>query len=552
MDTLAKLQILAEAAKYDVACTSSGVTRGPERGRLGMASPAGCCHSFTPDGRCITLLKVLMSNACSYDCAYCVNRRSASCPRATFSPRELAELTVDFYRRNYIEGLFLSSGVLGTPDATSERMVACLRILRDELGFRGYVHAKVIPGTSPELLYELGLLADRLSVNLELPSAASLASLCPEKGRRDVLSPMAQIARTRSEEEARLLAAGGGRGRTLRQGMAATTAQGVGTPSGTVAATPRIPASSPESPGSASDASGRAAKPQAGHGTHGANVTPELSARAGDARAMAPASPATGDGASPCPGAVAPFPVREKTCGASGPLPLRTNGAEMTMRTRSRVASGRRAFAPAGQSTQLIVGASPEDDNHILQLSAALYRRFDLKRVFFSAYIPMLDDRRLPEVGTPVPLRREHRLYQADWLMRYYGFAPDELATPEEPWLDLDLDPKLAWALRNVSLFPVEVMEAPLSVLLRVPGVGPVGARRIVAARRTRTLGFDDLRAMHVTLKRARPFLTCAGQRDPEAPLDEGLIRQQVAADARRSSYNRTRRALEGTQLTLF
>ncbi len=458
MDTLGKLDILAEAARYDAACTSSGAQRDAKPGKLGMASPAGCCHSFTPDGRCVTLLKVLMSNACSYDCAYCVNRRQAACPRATFEPRELAELTVDFYKRNFIEGLFLSSGVLGTPDATTERMVECLRILRDDLRFNGYVHSKVIPGTSPALVDALGRLSDRLSVNLELPSASSLSRLCPEKDRSAVLQPMAQIHSMRTQEEHALL--------------------------------------------------------QSGKGRNG-NRTRRL-----------------------------PSPEREG-------LSLGAWGARLTMRPHSPIGPRTRSFAPAGQSTQLIIGATPEDDNHILQLSNALYQRFDLKRIFFSAYMPMVEDHNLPARETPVPLRREHRLYQADWLMRYYDFSPDELATPNEPWLDLDIDPKLAWALRHIDRFPVEVMSASLQELLRVPGVGPVGARRILAARRQGPLSFDDLGKLHVTLKRARHFITCNGTRDASCPLDAELIRRRVVSDAKQSRYNATRRAVEG-QLTLF
>ena len=454
MDTLAKLDILAEAARYDLACTSSGADRPARAGRLGNASPAGCCHSFTPDGRCVTLLKVLMSNACSYDCAYCVNRRQATCARATFAPRELAELTVDFYKRNYIEGLFLSSGVLGSPDATTERMIECLRILREELQFNGYVHAKVIPGTSPELVDALGRLADRLSVNLELPSASSLSRLCPQKERSHVMKPMAQIRSTRDTEERALTASSRPRRKRL------------------------------------------------------------------------------------------PDHAREG-------LALCSNGGKLTLRPHSSVATRRRSFAPAGQSTQLIIGATPEDDNHILQLSQALYQRFDLKRVFFSAYMPMIEDAGLPARETPVPLRREHRLYQADWLMRYYAFSPDELATPSEPWLDLDIDPKLAWALRHIDRFPIEVMDASLQDLLRVPGVGPVGARRILAARRSGPLTFDDLARLKVTLKRARHFLTCNGRRDASCPLDVELIRERVIADTRQSAYNTTRRVAEG-QLTLF
>lgn len=339
MDALEKLEILAEAARFDAACTSSGSERGPRAGSLGATKAAGCCHTFTPDGRCVTLLKVLMSNACSYDCAYCVNRSSASCRRATFAPRELAELTVDFYKRNYIEGLFLSSGVLGTPDATSERMVSCLRILREELRFNGYVHSKVIPGTSPELVDELGRLSDRLSVNLELPSERSLGTLCPNKTKSQVMSPMEQIFKTRAQEEEHLLAHGGRRlgGPTRRALGAGPAATGIQT-------------SATASPAGPSD----------------------TLARTEAALSM-----------------------------GAGTSPLLTNGACLTTMPRSRVASRRRRFAPAGQSTQIIVGASPEDDNHILKLSSALYRRFGLKRVFFSAYVPMMEDAHLPDLQTP-------------------------------------------------------------------------------------------------------------------------------------------------------
>ena len=461
MDKLTKLGILAEAARFDAACTSSGVTRGPREGMVGDACASGLCHSFSADGRCITLLKVLMSNACSFDCAYCVNRRGASCPRATFEPRELAELTMDFYKRNYIEGLFLSSAVLGNPDNTTERMIACLEALRGEFRFNGYVHAKVIPGTSPELVDRLGRLADRLSVNLELPSRASLTALCPDKDASSVMAPMAQIATTRREEEQRLLDSPAGKRSLARR-------------------------------------SGRSSS----HVSEGMQVT--------------------------------------------------SVGARYTLgRPASAVPNALRKFVPAGQSTQLIIGATPEDDNHILQLSKSLYDHYGLKRIFFSAYMPMIEDSRLPDRETPVPLRREHRLYQADWLMRYYAFTPDELATPSRPWLDLDVDPKLAWALAHMERFPIEVMDASLEMLLRVPGIGPVGARRILAARRTRRLCVDDLQGLGIAFKRARYFVTCGGKRDPAAPLDADLIRRKVVSDAAGSKYNSARRQAEG-QLSLF
>ena len=479
MDTLDKLSILADAAKYDAACTSSGVNRNAQKGSLGMASAAGCCHSFAPDGRCITLLKVLLSNACVYDCAYCVNRCSASCRRATFTPQELADLTVDFYKRNFIEGLFLSSGVLGTPDHTTELMIECLRILRSKLRFRGYIHAKIIPGTSPELIDAIGRLADRLSVNLELPSSQSLKLLCPNKNTQSVMEPMKFIYQKRCAEENFLLGFSQKRKKlTSSQENQRITAQN-------------------SSPG----------------------------------RSLA---------------------YTAKNRAASEGLRLSGNGAAYTLRPHASVSASKRSFSPAGQSTQLIIGATPESDNQILRLSQALYAHYDMKRIFFSAYIPMIEDAHLPETDTPVPLRREHRLYQADWLMRYYAFTPDELVSPEAPWLDLEVDPKLAWALANIHKFPIEIMDAPLELLLRIPGIGPVGARRIIAARRNRCLTFDDLKQMNVTLKRARHFICCRGKRDPHSPLDAELIRKLVVDDAKKSSYNKTRKAIECTQPRLF
>ena len=483
MDTYDKLSILADAAKYDAACTSSGSARPALSGALGTTTPAGCCHSFSADGRCITLLKVLLSNACSYDCAYCVNRRSASCLRASFEPRELATLTIEFYKRNYVEGLFLSSAVIGDADNTSEHMIACLRILRGELRFRGYIHTKVIPGTSAELIDVLGHLSDRLSVNLELPSARSLSTLCPEKDKPQIIVPMQQIYRERNAEERLLLST-----KTKKQ-----------------------------------LSSGHKEKPD----------LLSLATETSSSRPLKPQAKST-----------RAFEREGSELGGWG--------ARYTLRPHKRLSPTRRSFAPAGQSTQLIIGASPEDDNHILRLSSALYAKFDLKRVFFSAYIPTMQDDRLPEMGTPVPLRREHRLYQADWLMRYYAFTADDLVNPKEPWLDLDVDPKLAWALRNISLFPIEVMEAPLKTLLRVPGIGPVGARRILAARKDHTLGFEDLHRLHITLKRAEPFIVCGGRRPNGAKLDAANIRQKMIRDAKSSTYNRRRASLEQEQLSLF
>ena len=417
MDLMDKLTILADAAKYDAACTSSGVDRASRPGGLGSAMAAGCCHSFSADGRCISLLKVLLTNKCMYDCAYCVNRRSNDLPRAAFTPRELAELTVAFYRRNYIEGLFLSSAVWGGPDRTTEAMIQVLRLLREEYGFWGYIHAKAIPGADPGLTRRLGELADRLSVNIELPSEASLSRLCPDKAKQAILAPMAQIR----------------------------------------------------------------------------------------------------DG------------IRE---------------------SRGELAKYRHAprFAPAGQSTQMIIGATPESDRHILTLTQALYDRYRLKRVFFSAYMPVSDSALLPaRQGFQPPLLREHRLYQADWLLRFYHFRAEELLDEASPDLDPRLDPKCTWALRHLDFFPVEVNRADYEERLRVPGVGVRSARRILTARRAGPLTFSGLKTLGVVLKRAQYFLTCSGRMLEGLRVNpDGVLRHLVALE---------RPALAGAgheQLSLF
>jgi putative DNA modification/repair radical SAM protein len=383
MNLLDKLTILTDAAKYDASCTSSGVIRGSRPGMIGNTSSsiAGCCHSFSADGRCISLLKVLMTNYCVYDCKYCINRRSNDTRRTAFTPRELAELTVQFYRRNYIEGLFLSSGVLRDPDYTTLRMIETLRLLRREFAFNGYIHAKAIPGTSPELVQQLGYLADRLSVNIELPSQKGLAALAPDKSKAAILAPMRLIE-----------------------------AQG------------------------------------------------------------------------------------------------RQNKEELVKYRHAP------AFAPAGQSTQLIVGATEDSDRHILHLTESLYDRYRLKRVFYSAYVPVVENPLLPALHTKPPLLREHRLYQADWLLRFYGFRADELLDDQHPNFDPMLDPKCYWAITHPEQFPVEIMTADLGRLLRVPGIGPTGARRILSARRTGLLHFDDLKKMGIVLKRAQFFILCGGR----------------------------------------
>jgi putative DNA modification/repair radical SAM protein len=441
-----KLTVLGEGAKYDVSCSSSGADRS-NIGRIGSAACAGICHSWTADGRCISLLKILLSNDCAYDCKYCVNRRSSGAVRRTFEPRELADLTIEFYRRNYIEGLFLSSAVLVSPDHTAERMYACLWILREEYGFAGYVHAKVIPGTSPELLLGIGLVSDRLSVNIELPSEESLARLAPQKKIGGILGPMRQITELQAEY------------RTL----------------------------------SAPGFMGKYGPPSAASG---------VSARARVSGLTPVSSPGFTSGA----------------------------GADSITGTGSPVRRGgyRERFAPAGQTTQMIIGASEESDRRIIRTSEALYRRFSLKRVYFSAYVPVASGPGLPDMTAPPPLKREHRLYQADWLLRFYGFRADEILSAEEPDLDYELDPKAVWALRHLEFFPVEVNKASLEELLRIPGVGGTSAERIVRQRRVAAVRYDDLKKMGVVLKRAKYFLTCSGRYYGDGELEPCYIRDRL------------------------
>ena len=434
MDTTAKLALLADAAKYDVACTSSGIDRDARMGALGNATAAGICHSFSADGRCITLLKVLFTNVCVFDCAYCASRCSNDVPRASFRPRELADLTMEFYRRNYIEGLFLSSGVLKSPDYTTERIIECLRILREEYGFRGYIHAKAVPGTSSDLLAALGLLADRISVNMELPSSESLELLCPNKTRDSIVTPMRQ----------------------LREGIAEDR----------------------------------------------------------DTRAL-----------------------------------MRRDACYMAQRRPGRKT---RAFAPAGQSTQMIIGATPETDFQILNLSSSLYKTMHMKRVFFSAYLSVNEDGRLPR-GSAVQLDREHRLYQADWLMRFYKFDAAELIDEGQPFLATDIDPKANWAINHLDRFPVEVNTAPYEELLRVPGIGVRGAKAIVGARRATALGEAELRKLGVAYKRARFFITCQGRYQGHGTrFDKESLHAQLAAPIQAGSHGRRSGKVLAGQMSLF
>ena len=372
-----KLTILTESAKYDVSCSSSGSSR-KNTGGMGNGYVAGCCHSFTPDGRCVSLLKILLSNDCIYNCKYCPNRLDADVPRATATPDEICELTIDFYKRNYIEGLFLSSAVVKNPDYTMERLLSVVKKLRTEYRFNGYIHLKGIPKADPKLMEEAALYADRMSYNVELPSESSLKLLAPQKSKESLLSPMKTLAiQTQQYREDK------------KKGLFK------------------------------------------GH------------------------------------------------------------------------------FLPAGQTTQMIVGASPESDGQILRLTQALYRKNDLRRVYYSSYVPVVQDSLLPEVGAGQ--LREHRLYQADWLLRFYGFSVEEIVEEGEN-LSMEFDPKCAWALRNMHLFPVEINRAPLEMLLRVPGIGAKNAHKILQARKYAKLSFEDLLKMRIALKRAKHFITCGGK----------------------------------------
>jgi putative DNA modification/repair radical SAM protein len=408
---LKKIDILADAAKYDVSCSSSGSSRSNKKGGMGNASVAGVCHSFTEDGRCISLLKILFSNICIYDCAYCVNRKSNDIPRTAFTVKELADLTISFYQRNYIEGLFLSSGVMVSPDFTMERLIAVARRLREEHGFNGYIHMKAIPGANPDLIHQAGLLADRLSVNIEIPSESHLRLLAPEKDFTSVYNPMNQI--------------------------------------------------------------------------HSQIITHK------DERKRFKHVP---------------------------------------------------RFAPAGQSTQLIVGASPEPDFEILKLASGFYSQQNLKRVYYSGFMPVNpSDSRLPALKQP-PLVRENRLYQADWLMRFYEFKYDERLDEKNTSLDLNMDPKLAWALRNPQVFPIDINTAPYELILRIPGIGVRSAKLIVANRRFGSVSFLHLSRMGVALNRARYFILCRELPEKAQSFNPELIRPKLVKTSQPT----------GVQLSLF
>ena len=392
-----KLTILADSAKYDVACTSSGTGRKGNGKDIGNAVKGGICHSFSADGRCISLLKILFTNECIYDCKYCINRCSNDVERVTFTPEEVCELTMQFYRRNYIEGLFLSSGIIKSPDCTMELIYRTIYKLRNEYNFNGYIHVKAIPGASPEIIQSTGLLADRMSVNMELPTAEGLRNLAPNKHRNNILKPMKQI----------------------KNGI------------------------------------------------------------------------------------------------------IQNKNEMMLYKNAPK-------FVSAGQSTQMIVGATPESDYQIITIAEALYNKYDLKRVFYSAFVNVNNDKNLPVLTSGPPLLREHRLYQADFLLRFYGFKSNELLSEERPNFNVLLDPKCNWAIRHLELFPIEINKADYNTLLRIPGVGVKSAKRIVYARRSGNLSFEDLKKIGVVLKRALYFITCNGKMMYNTKIDEDYIVRNI------------------------
>lgn len=485
-----KLKILSDAAKYDVACTSSGVERKGNGKDIGNTVASGICHSFGADGRCISLLKILFTNECVYDCKYCLNRASNDVPRATFTPEEVCTLTIEFYRRNYIEGLFLSSGVLHSPNETMERIILTLRMLRVDYHFNGYIHCKAIPGASEDLIEAAGWFADRMSINMELPTSAGLKALAPHKTRRTILTPMRKIQLGIDESRAKLGMMGGNEGsyRVTQNKLFQSTG-----------------------------------------GRLGAGSQDQTKAPDGVLKLLSEKEPEQNAAKG------RPDPARKEERREDCVSVSRKTESELYLPERKATGLSKwegaklnRGFAAAGQSTQMIIGATPENDYQILSVSEALYQKFDLKRVFYSAFIRVNDDSSLPVLAGGPPLLREHRLYQADWLLRYYGFTSGELLTESRPNFNVFLDPKCDWALRNLEQFPVEVNRADYFTLLRVPGIGVKSAKRIVKAREFGMLRFEDLKKIGVVLKRALYFITCCGRMMYPVKIEEDYLTNQL------------------------
>ncbi len=512
-----KLTILADAAKYDVACTSSGVGRENRAGQIGNSSAAGICHTFTADGRCISLLKILYTNECVHDCKYCVNRISNDTVRTTFTPEELCELTMGFYRRNYIEGLFLSSGIIHTPDETMQQICTAIRMLREVYKFNGYIHCKAIPGADPALVEMCGWYADRMSVNLEFPTAEGLKALAPGKTRKKILTPLRQIQDGIAESHAYLGMNGGNKGAywyTQR----------------------RLEGDYSEFTGGIEQvAEDRARLAERLNQRLGKSLGRRKTSQI-EAGSFAEAKTEKG-----C--------VEAKRISGSDNLPMNSRQSQLQFMNQM---TGKRGFVPAGQSSQMIIGATQETDLQIISVSEALYQRFDLKRVFYSAFIRLNDDSALPVIPGGPPLLREHRLYQADWLLRYYGFAAKELLTEQRPNFNIYLDPKCNWAIDHLGMFPVEINDADYFTLLRVPGIGPKSARRIVSSRKTARLDYFDLKKMGVVLKRAQYFITCSGKMMEHVKVSEDMILSRMIGEAAGECRRILDSGITYQQLSLF
>ncbi len=478
MGVMDKLQILSDAAKYDVACTSSGVERRGDGRHMGNTDGGGICHTFTGDGRCISLLKILFSNECIYDCKYCVNRKSNDVVRASFTPEEVCQLTMEFYRRNYIEGLFLSSGIIHNPDYTMGLLYETLFLLRGKYKFNGYIHVKGIPGASSELVESIGYLADRMSVNLELPTSEGLKELAPNKVRKNILTPMRQIQNGIKESRAY-------HGVTSMKSRVSIDEMTYYNQLAEIR-----------------DSYERLVDVKKTKGLLKSAGTQEYQTTAGTLAAEN-------------------WKMNE----------VERQGLQAVRNTSLR--NPDKYYVPAGQSTQMIIGATKETDYQIISVTEALYQKFDMKRVFYSAFVNVNGEEQLPSIADGVPLLREHRLYQADFLLRFYGFQADELLSQARPNFHEQMDPKCFWAVTHLEEFPVEVSKADYYTLLRVPGIGTKSARRIIQARRHGKMSFEDLKKMGVVLKRALYFITCNGRMMYQTKIEEGYISRHLIYNER-------------------
>lgn len=459
-DIMEKLKILSDAAKFDVACTSSGASRSGNGTDMGSAFASGICHSFTADGRCISLLKILFTNECIYDCKYCINRCTNDVERVTFTPEEVCKLTVEFYRRNYIEGLFLSSGIIESPEHTMQLLYTTLFLLRNKYHFNGYIHIKGIPGASSEVLEMIGYLCDRMSVNLELPTAEGLRAVAPNKARKNILTPMRFIQNGIKDSR-------------MYHGN--------------------------------SSMKNRMYIDEQAYYEQMAEIKDSTARLSEYHRSLRVAT----------------------DCGKADKLAQKSWESGLSIKRPDRY------YVPAGQSTQMIVGATGESDYQIISVAEAMYNRFDMKRVFYSAFVNVNMDESLPGIGQPLPLKREHRLYQADFLMRFYGFKAGELLSEDNQSFNDYIDPKCQWAVGHLECFPVEIMTADYYTLLRVPGIGTNSVRRIIKARKHAKLSFTDLKKMGVVLKRALYFITCDGRMMYNTKLDESYITRHLIYNER-------------------